>query len=190
MLTVNVCAEMLATPSTSSPVSKPVDKACTWTPTWLWAGQYPSGVHCTTLLSTQVNRPVMWLGAVILIARSAAARSLTGPVNVTITGWATPTTAPLAGWIAATLSVGFLGAIAAMPGAPDPAMASTAVAAASHTNRIALPTVSLLRRDASTRHLHAVSLMCTLSGAQQTDYKMRKSGLAEQSIHHLAWAAA
>ena len=38
-LTVNVCAEMLATPTTWSPVSKPVDSACTSTPTWLWAGQ-------------------------------------------------------------------------------------------------------------------------------------------------------
>jgi hypothetical protein len=95
----------------------------------------------------------------------------------------------LAGWIEATLSVVFWGAIAAMPGAPDPAVASTAVTAASHPNRIALPTVSTLRRDTSTKHLHAVSLMCTLSGAQQTDYKMRESGLAEQSIHHFAWSA-
>src|ERR1700751_5418141 len=114
---------MLATATNWSPVSKPDDNPCPVTPTWLWAGQYPSGIHCTTLFSTQSNRPVMWFGAVILIARSTAARSLTGPVNVTITGWATPTTAPFAGWIEAMLAVGSRGAIAAMLGAPDPAMA-------------------------------------------------------------------
>jgi hypothetical protein len=70
---------------------------------------------------------------------------LTGPVNVTITGWATPTTAPFAGWIEAMPPVpaaGSGGAIAATLGAPDPAMASTATAAASHTFRIAVRTVS------------------------------------------------
>ena len=38
-LTVKVCAEMLATPSNASPVSKPVVSACTPTETWVWAGQ-------------------------------------------------------------------------------------------------------------------------------------------------------
>ena len=83
----------------------------------------------------------MWFGAVILIARSAAARLVTGAVNVTITGWATPTTAPLAGWIDATPAAWFGGAIAAVPVATDPATASIAVRAASHPIRIALTTV-------------------------------------------------
>ena len=84
----------------------------------------------------------MWFGAVILIARSAAARLVTGAVNVTITGWATPTTAPLAGWIDATPAAWFGGAIAAVPVATDPATASIAVRTASHPIRIALTTVS------------------------------------------------
>jgi hypothetical protein len=123
----------------------------------------------------------MWFGAVILIARSAAARSLTGLVNVTITGCATPTTAPFAGWIEATPTVGFGGAIAAVLGAPDPAMASTATAAASHPYRIAVRTVSTLRDVASPKRLHSVSLIFTLSGAQQTDREIGNSGLAEQN---------
>src|ERR1700752_1086171 len=122
----------------------------------------------------------MWFGAVILIARSAAARSLTGPLNVTITGWATPTTAPFAGWIEVTPVVGFGGAIAAMLGAPDPPMASTATTAASHPFRIAVRTVSTLRDGASPKRSHSVSLICTLFGAQQTDREGGKSGLAEQ----------
>src|SRR5580704_6156764 len=99
----------------------------------------------------------MRFGAVILIARSAAARLVTGALNVTITGWATPTTAPLAGWIDATPAVVFGGAIAAMLGAPDPAMASTATAPASHTFRIVVRTVFTLRGGASPKRSHSVS---------------------------------
>src|ERR1700758_1162181 len=124
----------------------------------------------------------MWFGAVTLIARSAAVRSLTGLVNVTITGWATPTTAPFAGWIDATSAVGFGGAIAAMLGAPDPPMASTATAAASHTFRIAVRTVSTLRDGASPKRLHSVSLICTLSGAQQTDRETRGTRSVQRKI--------
>ena len=83
----------------------------------------------------------MWFGAVTLMVRSAAARLATGPVNVTITGWATPTTAPVAGWIDATPGSGVGGAIAATPGAADPTMVSTAIDDASQPIRIALPTV-------------------------------------------------
>ncbi len=83
-----------------------------------------------------------------LIARSAAERLVTGLVNVTITGWATPTTAPLAGRIDATVPDGVGGAIAAIPGAAEPTMVSAAINAASQPVRIALPTVSTLRDDA------------------------------------------
>jgi hypothetical protein len=49
------------------------------------------------------------------------------------------------------------GAIAAMLGAPDPAMASTATTPASHTFRIAVRTVFTLRDGASPNRLHSVS---------------------------------
>ena len=78
-VTVKVCAEMLAVPTTASPVSKPVDSACTATPTWLCAGQSPSGFHSTTLGSGQSKRPVMWLGAVTWMVFSTAVRLVTGP---------------------------------------------------------------------------------------------------------------
>src|ERR1700744_2150576 len=124
----------------------------------------------------------------ILIDRSAAARSLTGPVNVTITGCATPTTWPLAGWIEAMPSVLFCGAIAAVLRAPEPAMASNAIPAVSHTYRIALRTVPTLRDDVRPRRLHSISLICTLSNVQQTDRKMGKSRLAEPETHELTWS--
>jgi hypothetical protein len=61
--------------------------------------------------------------------------------------------------------VAFWGAIAALLGAPDPAMASTAIAAVSHTRRIVLRTVTALRNGAAQ---HCVSLIFTLLAAQQT----------------------
>src|ERR1700744_2854985 len=102
----------------------------------------------------------MWFGAVTLIARSAAARWVTGAMNVTITGWATPTTAPLAGWIDDTPAAWFAGAMAADPVATDPATASIAVRSASHPTRIAVNTVSTLRDDVSPKRPHSVSLIC------------------------------
>ena len=97
---------MLATPSSSSPVSNPVVRACTPTETWVCVGQYRFGTHCTTLFSTHSKCPGVLLGEATWMDRSAAARSLTGAVNVTTTGCATPTTAPLAGKIAATAGGG------------------------------------------------------------------------------------
>ena len=55
---------------------------------------------------THSKCPVMPLGDVTWIDRSTAARSATGAVKVTTTGWATPTTAPSAGKIEATRGVG------------------------------------------------------------------------------------
>lgn len=49
LLTVKVCLEMLATPSSASPVSKPVVSACTPTETCVCGAQYWLGTHCTTV---------------------------------------------------------------------------------------------------------------------------------------------
>ncbi len=102
----------------------------------------------------------MWFGVVTLIARSAAARLVTGPVNVTITGWATPTTAPLAGWIEATVPDGAGGAMAAIPGAAEPATVSAAIDAASQPIRIVLPTVSTPPRSMRAPRPHCMSPIC------------------------------
>src|ERR1700753_2303406 len=104
----------------------------------------------------------MWLGAVTLMVFSTAPRSVTGPANVTITGWATPTTAPLAGWIEAMAGLGVGGAIAATAGAADAAKVSTAVDAASQPARIALPTVSTLRDDARPPLAFRISQYCPM----------------------------
>src|ERR1700750_1430918 len=59
MLTVNVCSEILATPTTAGPVLNSVDWPSTESATVLCAGQNRSGTHCTTLLSSQSNLPVI-----------------------------------------------------------------------------------------------------------------------------------
>ena len=105
-LAVKVWPEMLATPRNWSPVSKPVVSSWTPTETWVWAGQYWLGTHCTTLFSGHSKWPEVLLGELTRMPRSAAARSITGAVNVTTTGCATPTTAPSAGKIAATPGAG------------------------------------------------------------------------------------
>ena len=128
LLTVKVCAEMLATPSSASPVSNPVVRACTPTETWVWAGQYWSGTHCTTLFSTHSKCPGVLLGDVTWIDRWAAARSVTGAVNVTTTGCATPTTAPSAGKTEATPGAGFGTGTAARLRPADPTRPITVIA--------------------------------------------------------------
>lgn len=75
-------------------VSKLVDMPPAKTATWVWAGQNPSGIHCTTASLRHTNRPVVFFDDVIVIDSSAAARSATGLVNLTTSGCATLTTAP------------------------------------------------------------------------------------------------
>src|ERR1700722_20761188 len=111
---------MLATPRNWSPVSKPVVSSCTPTETWLWAGQYWFGTHCTTLFSGHSKCPDMLLGEATWMDRSAAARSVTGAANFTTTGCATPTTAPSAGKIEATEGTGSGSGTAASAREPDP----------------------------------------------------------------------
>ncbi|GAA4532776.1 hypothetical protein GCM10023161_02690 [Mycobacterium paraffinicum] len=76
------------------------------TETWVWAGQYWFGTHCTTLFSTHSKWPGVLLGDVTWMERSTAPRSLIGAVNVTTTGCATPTTAASAGKTEATAGAG------------------------------------------------------------------------------------
>src|SRR5262245_25142424 len=97
MVTVNVCFEMLAVPTTAGPVSMAVVRSPTESATVVCAGQNRSGTHCTTLFSSHSYLPVIAGVDVTLMARSAARRSATGAVNVTTTGCATPTTWPRAG---------------------------------------------------------------------------------------------
>ena len=49
MVTVNVCAEMLATPTTAAPVGLSVLKPPSVTVMWLCAGQNPVGFHWNVL---------------------------------------------------------------------------------------------------------------------------------------------
>src|SRR5206468_9555697 len=115
-----------------------------------------------------------WFGAVILIARSAAARLVTGPVNLTITGWATPTTAPLAGSIDATVNDDVGGAMAAVAGAAAATTVSAAIDPASQPLRIVLPTVSTppRRREPPARTASPYYALCS---AQQTKHTLRTS---------------
>ncbi|BBZ23822.1 hypothetical protein MHIB_22400 [Mycolicibacter hiberniae] len=92
---------MLATPTTFARVLKSTDRLPTDSATVLCAGQYRSGIHCTSVSSTQSKLPVIGGLERTAMLRSAALRSLTGAENVTTTGCATPTTAPDAGWIEA-----------------------------------------------------------------------------------------
>src|SRR5215213_7696280 len=113
MDTVKVWSEVLAVPTTFGPVwmlvlIRPTDSAIV-----VCAGQKLSGTHWTTLWSSHSYLPVITGWELILMARSAEGRSDTGAVNVTTTGWATPTTWSGAGrtdamsngddWLAAAL---------------------------------------------------------------------------------------
>src|SRR5208337_4579263 len=137
LLTVKVCVERLATPSSASPVSKPVVSACTPTDTWVWAGQYWAGTHCTTLFSTHSKCPVALLGEVTRMDRSAARRSVTGAVNVTTTGCATPTTAPSVGKTEATAGTGWGTGTAAWLRLTEPVSAITAITPITNRKRTA-----------------------------------------------------
>ena len=97
MLTRNVCSEILATPTTLGPVLNSVDRPSTESAIVLCAGQYRSGTHCTTLLSSHSNLPVIGGVDLTSMVRSTACLLVTGALNVTTTGWATPTTWPRAG---------------------------------------------------------------------------------------------
>src|ERR1700712_378732 len=90
---------MLATPTTCGPVAKSVAQRPTESAIVLCAGQYRSGTHCTTRSSSHSYLPVIAGADLTSMARSALCRSATGDVNVTTTGWATPTTSPRAGRI-------------------------------------------------------------------------------------------
>ena len=143
MLTVKVCAEMSATPTTAAPVSNCIGAPPARNVTLVWAGQKVSGTHCTTLSSTQSNRPVTFVGDVILIVCSAPARSAIGLAKLTTTGCPTPTTSPGPGWTPATVKASDGDRTAAMPALPDPAIAIAAPTTAASTYRAALRTVSI-----------------------------------------------
>ncbi len=146
ILTVNVCADRSATPTTAAPDSKLVDAPPAVTLIWLWAGQNPSGIHCTTSSFSHANRPVTFLEEVTAIVRSAAGRSAIGSENLTTTGCATPTTSPRAGSIIAAVKVADGDETAARPGLPEPATAIAAVPVTTSTYRTALRTVSIPSR--------------------------------------------
>src|SRR3984885_147753 len=93
---------MSATPRTAGPVLKSVDKPPTDSAMVLCAGQYWSGTHCTTSLSSHSSLPVIEGVDLTSTARSAARRLTTGARNETTTGCATPTGWPLDGRTDAT----------------------------------------------------------------------------------------
>jgi hypothetical protein len=69
----------------------------------------------------------MLLGELTRMDRSAPTRSMTGAVNVTTTGCATPTTAPSAGKIDATPGSGSGAGTAATARLPDPMKPNTEI---------------------------------------------------------------
>ena len=95
---------MSATPTTAAPVPKDVLKPSAVTEIVECAGQYPVGVQRTESSASQLNVPAGVFGEEMSMARSAAARSTTGLVNVTVIGIATPTTSPAAGATFATVA--------------------------------------------------------------------------------------
>src|SRR6476660_8670219 len=105
MLTVKVCASMSATPTTAAPVSNVVFAPPALTMMLECAGQNPFGFHCRTRSLSQLNDPAGLAGEAIATLRSAAARLVIDCANVNVTGIATPTFSPEAGWMLAT-SVG------------------------------------------------------------------------------------
>src|ERR1700754_2791801 len=138
MLTVKVCASISATPTTDAPVSNVVFAPPAVTMMFECAGQKPFGFHCRTRSLSQVNEPDGVAGEVIEMVRSAAARLAIDWANVTVTGIATPTCWPGAGWILAT-SVGAV--IPAELMVTDPAVAVAAMTTTTSTLRRALGTV-------------------------------------------------
>src|ERR1700722_18565619 len=94
---------MSATPRTAGPVLKSVDRPPTDRAMVLCAGQYRSGTHCTTSLSSHSNLPVIEGVDLPSAARSAPRRLTTRARNVTTTGCATPTTWPVDGRTEATV---------------------------------------------------------------------------------------
>src|SRR5271165_4992819 len=129
-VTVNVCSEMLATPTTAGPVLNSIGLLPTDSFTVLCAGQNRSGTHCTTLLSSHSNLPVMAGIDLTSMARSAAGPSAMGPLKVTTTGCATPTTSPRVGKIdlMAELS-GRLTAVVSTPAVPPATVMATTITA-------------------------------------------------------------
>ncbi len=69
----------------------------------------------------------MLLGELTWIDRSTATRSVTGAVNVTTTGWATPTTAPSLGKTEARAGTGWGTGTAALLVLSEPVSAVTAI---------------------------------------------------------------
>src|ERR1700677_2514502 len=110
---------MSATPRTAGPVLKSVDRPPTDNAMVLCAGQYRSGTHCTTSLSSHSTLPVIEGVDATRTARSAARRLTTGARNVTTTGCATPTTWPVDGRTEATAKLSdWCDAVRLMPDGP------------------------------------------------------------------------
>src|SRR5947209_16593514 len=125
MVTLNVCCEMLATPTTAGPVWKLEDRPPTESATVLCAGQNRSGTHCTSSLSSHSNLPVIAGADLTSTARSVARRFATGPLKVTTTGCATPTTSPRAGNTDAMVNpFDWFVAAALTPGVPPATLAA------------------------------------------------------------------
>src|SRR5579875_584347 len=136
MVTVKVCSAMSATPTTVGPVLNSVARRPTESATVLCAGQYRSGTHCTTLLSSHSKWPVIAGADLTALARSAAGRSATGAVNVTTIGCATPTIAPRVGRTDATANR-YDWLVAARLTSAGPATTVAAVPISARTHRTA-----------------------------------------------------
>src|SRR5215207_909936 len=129
---------------TAGPVANSIDRPFTESATVLCAGQNRSGTHCTTSLSSHSNLPVIAGADLRSMARSAARLSVTGAVNVTTTGCATPTTSPRVGrtdaiaglydWFAAAAGL-YVWFAAAMLGPAGPAATIVLVPIAASTHR-------------------------------------------------------
>src|SRR4029079_6356733 len=122
MLNVNVWAPISAPPTVAAAVSKLVFAPPAVTMMFEWAGQNPFGFHCTTRSLSHVKEPAGVSGGVKAMDFSASERLAIDCANVTVTGIATPTFWPGAGWILVT-SVGAV--TPAEPFATDPAVAIT-----------------------------------------------------------------
>src|SRR6185312_9873363 len=132
MLTVKVCAEMSATPTTAAPVVMSVLNPPTDSSIVVCAGQNSSGLNCRVSALSHSNFPVRLLGAAIVNARSTAARLATGSVKVSTTGAPTPTTSPGRGCTDATTGSDVV--TAADPGlvGPTSTVAATVNATSAH----------------------------------------------------------
>src|ERR1700733_7764754 len=117
---------MSATPRTAGPVLKSVDRPRTDSAMVRAAGRFRAGIHCTTLLSSHSNLPVIDGVDLTSTARSAARRLTTGARNVTTTGCATPTTWPVDGRTEATARLSTCcDAVRLTPDGPVPTDAQT-----------------------------------------------------------------